>query len=106
MKIGKDQLHALLGYISDLLYSPKYAELNRSNHVDLDKMAGRFGYARNRLNKLPENIILENEDYLPADINKAWRRFDSVFDGKVTEQVKKAIRVLNAKGETVQVINQ
>ena len=97
MKIGKDQLHALLGYISDLLYSPKYAELNRSNHVDLDKMAGRFGYARNRLNKLPENIILENEDYLPADINKAWRRFDSVFDGKVTEQVKKSYGVLIKK---------
>ena len=90
MKIGKDQLHALLGYISDLLYSPKYAELNRSNRVDLDKMAGRFDYARNRLNKLPEDITLENKDYLPADINKAWRRFDAAFDGMITERLKKS----------------
>ena len=79
-----------MGYISDLLYSPKYAELNRSNRVDLDKMAGRFGYARNRLDKSPGDITLENEDYLPADINKLWKRFDAAFNGTVTEQVKKS----------------
>ena len=94
MKSSKEQLYALLGYISDLLYSPKYAELNRSNRVDLDKITGRFDYARNRLNKLPEDIILENEDYLPTDIYKAWKRFDAAFDGKVTEQVKKSYGIL------------
>ena len=94
MKTGKEQLYALLGYICDLLYSNKYAELNRSNRVDLDKMTGRFDYARNRLDKLPEYITLENKDYLPADINKAWRRFDAAFDGTVTEQVKKSYGTL------------
>ena len=69
----------MLSYISDLLYSPKYAELNRSNNVDLEKMARRLGYARNRLDKSPGDITLENEDYLPADINKLWKRFDAVF---------------------------
>ena len=94
MKSNKEQLHALLGYISDLLYSPKYAELNRSNRVDMDKMAGRFGYARNRLDKSPGDITLENEDYLPADINKLWKRFDAAFNGTVTEQVKKSYGTL------------
>ena len=97
MKSSKEQLYALLDYISDLLYSPKYAELNRSNHVDLDKMAGRFGYARNRLDKLPETITLQNEDYLPADINKAWKRFNAAFDGTVTEPFKKSYGVLIKK---------
>lgn len=97
MKSSKDQLHDLLGYISDLLYSPKYAELNRSNNVDLEKMARRLGYARNRLDKLPEYITLENKDYLPADINKAWKRFDAAFDGMITERLKKSYDMLVKK---------
>ena len=97
MKSNKEQLYALLSYISDLLYSPKYAELNRSNRVDLDKMAGRFGYARNRLDKSPGGITLENEDYLPADINKLWKRFDAAFDGMITERLKKSYDILVKK---------
>ena len=97
MKSNKEQLYALLSYISDLLYSPKYAELNRYNRVDLEKMAGRFDYARNRLNKLPEDIILENKDYLPADIKKAWERFDTAFDGMITERLKKSYEMLVKK---------
>ena len=97
MKSSKEQLHSLLGYIRDLLYSPRYAELNRSNRVDLDKMAGRFNNARNRLDKLPETIILQNEDYLPADIGKAWRHFDTAFDGMITERLKKSYGMLIKK---------
>ena len=97
MKSSKEQLYSLLRDISTLLYSSKYAELNRSNLVDLGKMTERFRYARNKLDKLPEEITLENIDYLPSDMNNAWKHFDAVFNGTVTESVKKSYGVLIKK---------
>lgn len=86
---NKEELYSLLNYITKLLSSSKYKELNDSNRIGHYQMEKRFKRAYKRLENLPEKITLSNGNLLPNDIKRDWIRFDNLFDGVITETVKR-----------------
>ncbi len=92
---SKKELHSLLNYIFNLLFSSKYKELNNSNYIN--QMVPRFERVYLRLEKLPETIVLSNEDLFPNKIKTSWEQFDASFDGTITESIKKNYAILIKK---------
>lgn len=84
-----------MNYIFNLLFSSKYKELNNSNYIN--QMVPRFERVYLRLEKLPETIVLSNEDLFPNKIKTSWEQLDASFDGTITESIKKDYGILIKK---------
>ena len=96
-RCSKEKLYSLLNYISNLLHSSKYQELNDSNRFAHDQLKKRFESVYKRWENLPDKITLSNENPLPNAIKKDWELFDSSFDGTITESIKKSYGTLIKK---------